>query len=402
MPLNYTKQYFCLIIIILFSCPAIVAQTAVYVCTTTGAWGYSYDDGKPPRSTMEEVKRQALKGCQNNGGTNCGLYYSGTDAGWYAYITGGKGAAFNYLVAWSKVSENDAEQRAREEYRKKGGLDPYGATITTWYVPEPTNTYTPNSTFTPVKPDKGYPEYLQGVAAYAQKRYYSAIDWYKEAAKQGSDSAMFNLANMYYRGEGTAKNDSLAMYWYRKAADMGVNEAMYGVAMLYYNGEGVTRNMNKAVEWLQKAAAKGNKNATEALKKLEEQGGSGEADFQKGAEAYQAKKYKEALDWMMKAADKGVVEAMFNLGVLYYQGEGTAKNDTTARSWYQKAAEKGHPTAMYNLGYMYEKGISVQASSVKALEWYKKAKDGNHPKAAEAIERIKKADDDEWDALFGW
>lgn len=399
---NYAKLYLYLVVSTLFAYTNTHAQTAVYVCPATGAWGYSYDDGKPPRSTMEQVKQQALKGCQNHGGTNCGLHYSGTDAGWYAYITGGNGSAFNYMVAWSRVSQKDAEQRVREEYRKKGGLDPYGATVTTWYVPGPSGTYTPNSTFTPPKDDKGYPEYLQGVSAYAQKRYYSAIDWYKEAAKQGSDSAMFNLANMYYKGEGTAKNDSMAMYWYRKAADMGVNEAMYGVAMLYYNGEGVPRDVTKAVEWLQKAAAKGNKNATEALKKLEEQGDNGQAEFQKGAEAYQAKKFKEALDWMKKAADKGVVEAMFNLGVLYYQGEGAAKNDTTARNWYQKAADKGHPTAMYNLGYMYEKGISVAASSSKALDWYKKAKDGGHPKAAEAMERIKKADDDEWDAIFGW
>ena len=45
---------------------------------------------------------------------------------------------------------------------------------------------------------------------------------------------------------------------------------------------------------------------------------------------------------------------MNNLGELYYNGEGVAKNYAKAREWYEKAAAAGNTDAMFNLGVLYD------------------------------------------------
>lgn len=51
-----------------------------------------------------------------------------------------------------------------------------------------------------------------------------------------------------------------------------------------------------------------------------------------------------------KAADQGDVDAQFNLGVMYENGQGgLAKDDAQAVTWYQKAAEQGDAKAQANI-----------------------------------------------------
>lgn len=46
----------------------------------------------------------------------------------------------------------------------------------------------------------------------------------------------------------------------------------------------------------------------------------------------------EAVRWWTLAADKGLPDAQFNLGLAYDQGQGVAQNATQAAEWYEKAA----------------------------------------------------------------
>ncbi|WP_415668886.1 tetratricopeptide repeat protein, partial [Vibrio rarus] len=47
------------------------------------------------------------------------------------------------------------------------------------------------------------------------------------------------LAFMYNTGEGVLQDYKLAVKWYTKAAEQGVAEAQYNLALMYYNGQGV-------------------------------------------------------------------------------------------------------------------------------------------------------------------
>ncbi|MBP1573101.1 MAG: sel1 repeat family protein, partial [Oscillospiraceae bacterium] len=50
------------------------------------------------------------------------------------------------------------------------------------------------------------------------------------------------------------------------------------------------------------------------------------------------------------AAEQGDMEAQYNLGHMYYDGEGTEMNYEKALYWWEKAAEQGDADAQFNLG----------------------------------------------------
>jgi Sel1 repeat len=93
-------------------------------------------------------------------------------------------------------------------------------------------------------------------------------------------------------------------------------------------------------------------------------------------------------EWYEKAAAKGDVNAMTNLGVLYANGRGIAQDYKQAREWYGKAAAKGQTTAMTNLGVLYENGQGVAQDYAKAREWYGKAAAKGDVTAKANLERL--------------
>lgn len=68
-------------------------------------------------------------------------------------------------------------------------------------------------------------------------------------------------------------------------------------------------------------------------------------------------------------AEQGDVEAQFNLGVSYDQGQGVAQDAKQAVVWYRKAAEQGFAAAQHNLGVMYLDGRGVPQDNSQAYVW---------------------------------
>lgn len=53
----------------------------------------------------------------------------------------------------------------------------------------------------------------------------------------------------------------------------------------------------------------------------------------------------KAIQLYQKAAEQGLAQAQFNLGVCYYNGEGVARDRTAAKRWLQRAADQGYEKA---------------------------------------------------------
>ena len=77
----------------------------------------------------------------------------------------------------------------------------------------------------------------------------------------------------------------------------------------------------------------------------------------------------EAVKWFRKAAEQGIANAQFALGVMYERGEGVPENDSEAVKWYRKAAEQGDASAQFTLGAMYATGEGVPEDYVMAYAW---------------------------------
>ena len=111
--------------------------------------------------------------------------------------------------------------------------------------------------------------------------------------------------------------------------------------------------------------------------------------FELGESYFESNNYTEALKCFMKAAEQGHVEAQYNLGAMYANGDGVAQNYTEAEKWFRKAAEQGHAKAQYNLGAIYANGEGIEKDYTEAAKWYRKAAEQGHAKATEALEKLR-------------
>jgi localization factor PodJL len=56
--------------------------------------------------------------------------------------------------------------------------------------------------------------------------------------------------------------------------------------------------------------------------------------------------------------------------VFYARGDAVARNDATAFGWFQQAAEFGVADSQYNLGLLYQHGHGVEPNVEQALYWF--------------------------------
>ena len=104
-------------------------------------------------------------------------------------------------------------------------------------------------------------------------------------------------------------------------------------------------------------------------------------DLQEGIDAARRGDYKTASEKLMPLAEKGDAEAQRNIGFMYYQGHGVAKNYDEAVNWYLKSARQGNAGAQTSLGTMYYQGHGVPKNYQEAIRWFRLAAKNNEPMA---------------------
>ena len=154
------------------------------------------------------------------------------------------------------------------------------------------------------------------------------------AASAGDVGAQVDIAQRYLEGRTVPRDPKTAAAWMQSAADAGNAFALYRLGALYEKGSGVTRDAQKAKELYKKAADAGNARAMHNLAVLFAQdGGAGKPD------------YASAMDWFHRAADYGVRDSQFNLGVLHGRGLGSTQDLAQSWMWFSLAAKQGDTDA---------------------------------------------------------
>jgi hypothetical protein len=98
--------------------------------------------------------------------------------------------------------------------------------------------------------------------------------------------------------------------------------------------------------------------------------------------------YREAFSNFRQAADMGNVDAMTNVGILYRNGQGVTRDFVAALRWLRKAADAGDGWAMNSIGTMYESGDGVNADRDQAMRWYRKAAAAGDQGGSENLARL--------------
>jgi hypothetical protein len=97
---------------------------------------------------------------------------------------------------------------------------------------------------------------------------------------------------------------------------------------------------------------------------------AGSGDFERAAAAHRHGDYQAAVKLWQPLAEKGQVDAQYNLGAMYYSGDGVKQDYVEASKWFRMAAEQGDKQAQYYLGSMYLNGEGVKQSETEAHKWF--------------------------------
>ena len=97
------------------------------------------------------------------------------------------------------------------------------------------------------------------------------------------------------------------------------------------------------------------------------------ADFKLGRAAYDRGEFETARREWEPLAESGMVEAQFNLGLIYYHGKGVPADPTRAHGWYLQAAEGGYARAQIRVAELYEAGDGTRKDLIQAHYWFRRA-----------------------------
>lgn len=254
-----------------------------------------------------------------------------------------------------------------------------------------------------------------------------AVRWYRMVAEEGDSDAQFTLGECYSYGWGVNEDDVEATKWFRKAAEQGDARAQCELGTAYHLGAeyGVEENEEEAIKWYKKSAEQDCANAACCL---------GDIYFSKGnslegSQAYEA--YAQSIEWYKKAIELdrdeegdvyysltsyAYVEAAYNLGKMYYYGDGVEENEEEAHSWYEEyadlcndpspfygeeeevslsredldahefnlslmSAQEGDADAQFFVGLRYVNGQGVEKNDAEAVKWFLKAAQQGHSDA---------------------
>ena len=213
-----------------------------------------------------------------------------------------------------------------------------------------------------------------------------AVEWYLRAARQGNAKAQYYVGNGYHLGVGLPKDLAEAIRWHRKAAEQGNpdSQAMLG-SYLAENEEYI-----EAFKWLYLAESSRSEKASELAKVTID-------TFREKASSEQIAEGKtKAIEWQrgfanIELVDQGAPELegipsdpaeVFVLGTHKMNGdEGHRKDQVLGLKLIERSAMQGYEEAIFDLGLRYWNGNGVKLDYDLGEKWLKKAADEDNPMA---------------------
>jgi TPR repeat protein len=177
------------------------------------------------------------------------------------------------------------------------------------------------------------------------------------------------------------KNQRAALRWFRLSAASGNSNAQNHLGIYLSAGICTERDEEKALYWFKRAIRQGDSCARNNIADVYRKRGS----------------HRRALYWYKQAATHGDGDALVEVGIQYYKGQGVRKNAKHAVTYFRKAirsrhiSQAGRELAMALLGIAYREGQGVKQSNAKAIEWLSLANvDDDLPLARNMLKQIKR------------
>lgn len=258
------------------------------------------------------------------------------------------------------------------------------------------------------------------VGRHVDQDYKEALQWWSRSAKQDFAPAIGNMALCYQTGNGIERDSLKAVKLYQKSLEKG-NKALFRnqeklaengevfanmlLASCYEKGIGTEKNLSTALKYYAAAAKKGSAEAqlkAGVMLLNSKQPAEAARYFKMGYEQDQPvctyyyglmmnrgdgikKDAKQGADIMLKAAEAGQRQAMYEVAMCYFNGNGLMPNSEQGMKWMRRAAAEKTINAAWVLATNYRTGVGTNIDYDRALYWYAMAMDRQAKRAAKLV-----------------
>ena len=257
-----------------------------------------------------------------------------------------------------------------------------------------------------------------------------AVRWMRKGADEYNDNDCARTLGVFYEDE-TYNDMTLAVKYYRMAADHGDMDALESLGKCYANNGNQDRAMEcyremvekgnpdgyyemavltDSVKYLEMGVKKGSGRCAEVLGGLCENGSESlgvKQDYKKAVEYYEKagtpfakyrqgflyldgrigkqspKEMAKGMGLVEEAADAGLIDAIYFLGLCYEEGDYVdSVDEVKALSYYSTLADNGVASGQTKMGVFYETGSGgLEPDTAKAIEYYRLAAEQDYPLA---------------------
>jgi TPR repeat protein len=221
-------------------------------------------------------------------------------------------------------------------------------------------------------PDLAFGAYQRGYYATALKEAMKRLE-----ANHKDGPAMTLIAEIYKDGVSVKRDPVEAVRWYRLAADAGDRQATFALGVTLLTGApGVAKDRAAAKVLLEKAAAQGHAGALYNLGVMAIEGEGSGPDFAKAAVLFR------------RSAEAGDDDGSYSYGVLLRDGRGIPLDIAGAAHWLKKAADGGIIAGQVEYGIMLFNGVGVPKDEAGAARLFLKAAAKNNPIAQNRLAHL--------------
>lgn len=196
----------------------------------------------------------------------------------------------------------------------------------------------------------------QCVEQYAHGNFEKAL-YYCHLAS-GHPEAQFILGKIYSVEGITSIEMQKAYEYFSLAANQNHPLAQFTVALCYQNGLGVPQSSSAAARWYNQARVSG----------LE--GPELKTQLTRDMNTFLLDRLSNKTESLQIAAENGLPEAEYQLGLLYAVGKDLPQDDGKAWVWLKRAARQNHFGAQSYLAWMSLLGIGKPESTPDAIKWF--------------------------------
>lgn len=193
------------------------------------------------------------------------------------------------------------------------------------------------------------------------------------SADKGVKNSIELLGDLYSSGDILPKSDDLAAKYYRQFRNIASNreKIFKGMGFVY-------RDIEKALYWLETPAANGNAFAQYWMGR--------QIDALKAKTIF----YGKSSDWYLRSAEKEYAPAQYESALLYLAGKDVIKNERKAFDLLAKSAVQGLDSSQYELGRMYYDGQGTKKDKELAYFWWLISAAQNNEKATKARDDLER------------